>query len=506
MTLSETVRASGADTTARNDDAARSGAARDAAAGWGAAGAAAAGVDGAGAEAGAAVTASAPGKLYILGEYAVVEPGRRAVLIAVDRTVRVEAVPREDDGYLRSQGDRPVLRWRHAEPPAGAESPLTDAAPATNTAPASETAPGGVVNLRFDEDPEDFYRYARAALHVVERWRAESGLPARHYALHFSSDLDDARTGAKYGLGSSGAVTVAAIGAVSALYGLRPTPEQTYRLAMLATLRVTRSTSGGDLAASALGGWVSYASPDRESLARAAETETVTEMLRRPWPGLILEQIDAAALPLQVRVGWTGEPADTPSLVGKVRRAARIPDALLERSDALVRDFVTLLRTGNDAAAAAPAGTAPAAGVERTEPAGTVPAAGTGAGGVAPEVDAALARIVPAARALLAELAELRGTVIETPELTALCEAARAAGWNGKSSGAGGGDCGIALAAAGRDPEELSAAWRCEGIRPLDLAVSPAGLRLHQPTQAHPPAPALAHSNHQPTNPEGSTS
>ena len=503
MTLSETVRASGADTTARNDDAALPGAARDAAAGSGAAGAQAtgaetAGVDAAGAEAGAAVAASAPGKLYILGEYAVVEPGRRAVLIAVDRTVRVEAVPREDDGYLRAQGDRPALRWRHGEPPAGAESPGTDAAPAAETAPDAHaeppagTAPGGVVDLRFDEDPEDFYRYARAALHVVERWRAESGLPARHYALHFSSDLDDARTGAKYGLGSSGAVTVAAVGAISALYGLRPTPEQTYRLAMLATLRVTRSTSGGDLAASALGGWVSYASPDRESLARAAETETVTEMLRRPWPGLILERIDAAALPLQVRVGWTGEPADTPSLVGKVRRTARIPDALLERSDALVRDFVTLLRTGNDAAAAAPAGTAPDAG--------------TGAGGVVPEVDVALARIVPAARALLAELAELRGTVIETPELTALCEAARAAGWNGKSSGAGGGDCGIALAAAGRDPEELSAAWRREGIRPLDLAVAPAGLRLHQPAQAHQPAPAPDHPNHQPTDPEGSTS
>ena len=228
------------------------------------------------------------------------------------------------------------------------------------------------------------------------------------------------------------------------------------------------------------------------TVARAAETETVIEMLRRPWPGLILERIDAAALPLQVRVGWTGEPADTPSLVGKVRRTARIPDALLERSDALVRDFVTLLRTGNDAAAAAPAGTAPDAG--------------TGAGGVVPEVDVALARIVPAARALLAELAELRGTVIETPELTALCEAARAAGWNGKSSGAGGGDCGIALAAAGRDPEELSAAWRREGIRPLDLAVSPAGLRLHQPAQAHQPAPAPDHPNHQPTDPEGSTS
>ncbi|MBE8527632.1 hypothetical protein ILP97_60980, partial [Amycolatopsis sp. H6(2020)] len=36
------------------------------------------------------VTTDAPGKLYLLGEYAVVEPGRQAVLVAVDRRVTVQ--------------------------------------------------------------------------------------------------------------------------------------------------------------------------------------------------------------------------------------------------------------------------------------------------------------------------------------------------------------------------------------------------------------------------------
>ena len=48
------------------------------------------------------IVTEAPGKLYVLGEYAVVEPGHRAILIAVDRYVRVEARPAEDAGTLFS--------------------------------------------------------------------------------------------------------------------------------------------------------------------------------------------------------------------------------------------------------------------------------------------------------------------------------------------------------------------------------------------------------------------
>ena len=39
------------------------------------------------------ISASAPGKLYIAGEYAVVEPGHPAILVAVDRFVTVSVSP-----------------------------------------------------------------------------------------------------------------------------------------------------------------------------------------------------------------------------------------------------------------------------------------------------------------------------------------------------------------------------------------------------------------------------
>lgn len=39
--------------------------------------------------------AKAPGKLYIAGEYAVVEPGHPAVIVAVDRFIDVSLSPSE---------------------------------------------------------------------------------------------------------------------------------------------------------------------------------------------------------------------------------------------------------------------------------------------------------------------------------------------------------------------------------------------------------------------------
>ena len=369
------------------------------------------------------VTTDAPGKLYLLGEYAVVEPGRQAVLVAVDRRVTVQLRDLEETGLLESPHapDPTPVTWRH-----GAGGPS------------------------FSEEGQGYYRYVRAAITVVETWRAESGLAPRHYGLRITSGLDDAVSGAKFGLGSSAAVTVAVVGAVAAAYGLDPTPEQVYRLALMATVMVTTLTSGGDLAASALGGWVHYASPDRQAVADMLARDGVSRTLRAPWPGLRLEPALPAGTPLPVRlaIGWTGTPADTPELVGAVRRTARIPQHLLQRSDAAVNAFRAALRAAD------------------------VEAAG---------------KAVEAARAVLAELSALRGTVIETPHLRVLCEAAAAHGWAAKSSGAGGGDCGIALAARETDPGRLGAAWSAAGIRPLDLAVAPEGLRVRRTREEEQP-------------------
>ena len=358
------------------------------------------------------VVARAPGKLYIAGEYAVVEPGHRAVLVAVNRFITLRITPCSPTGgyagTIRSQlydtGSRP---WRHRPQDGLAE------------------AVGG------DDD------YVISAIRVVEALVAEGGGRLGSFDLDISSELDEA-DGRKLGLGSSSAVTVATVRAVAGFYGLSLDDSRVYKLAMLASDAVQPIGSGGDIAASAVTGWVAYASPDRVWLRRARQRAQARggtgDLMESDWPGLRLRRLPVPSVRLQV--GWTGAPASTPALVAGVQAGSRGADDV----------YASFLRASQDCLASL------TAAIEADD---------------AGQVMSAITRN----RALLAQLGRISGRVIETPELTRLVEIARAHGAAAKSSGAGGGDCGIALCPPDKDIAAMSSAWRTASIQPLDLAI-----------------------------------
>lgn len=381
----------------------------------------------------------APGKLFIAGEYAVVEPGEPAVLVAVDRYLTVRLVPSDDVGKVHSSeyGKAPVL-WTRAEGDgAGGES--------------------STVSIVIEHQP---YDYVLSAITVMERLRAERGLPARYFDLHISSELDDS-SGRKFGLGSSAAVTVAVIAALDAFYGTGLGRTDRYRMALLATIEVAPNASGGDLAASTFGGWIRYTAPDRARLRADLARLSVTDTLDSPgW-----EPFSVRALPeppaLRLLVGWTGSPASTERLVGGVRprSGGRRAGAGAEEPSAqgiAYADFVAASRESVDSL------------VESL----TAPD-----GGRTPE-------LVRRHRRLLQGLGISSGIAIETDELRLLCDTAEEHGAAGKPSGAGGGDCGIVLAPVTAPQAELLAAWEATGIRRLDLAVHPAVPAAPAPQEA----------------------
>ena len=356
------------------------------------------------------VVARAPGKLYIAGEYAVVEPGHRAVLVAVNRFITVRITPCSPAGgyagTIRSQlydtGSRP---WRHRPQDGLAE------------------AVGG------DDD------YVISAIRVVEALVAEGGGRLGSFNLGISSELDEA-DGRKLGLGSSAAVTVATVRAVAGFYGLSLDDSRVYKLAMLASDAVQPIGSGGDIAASAVTGWVDYASPDRVWLRRArqrAGAGGMSDLAEADWPGLSIRRLPSPSLRLQV--GWTGAPASTPALVADVQTRSHGAD-----------DYTVFLRDSQDCLARL------ITAIEDDDV-------------------ARIMRQIARNRALLAGLSRIGGRTIETAELSRLVEIALEHGAAAKSSGAGGGDCGIALCPPATDLVALRAAWETAGIRPLDLSV-----------------------------------
>ena len=357
------------------------------------------------------VVARAPGKLYIAGEYAVVEPGHRAVLVAVDRFITVRITPCSPAGEyagtissrLYANGSR---SWRRRPQDGQAE------------------AVGG-------EDD-----YIISAIRVVETLVTQGGGRPRSFDLSVSSDLEE-NDGRKLGLGSSSAVTVATVRAVATFYGMAADDLTVYKLAMLASDTVQPIGSGGDIAASAMTGWVAYTSPDRSWLRRARQRArvggSVSDLVEADWPGLSVRRLPPPSLRLQA--GWTGAPASTPALVADVQAGSHGAD-----------DYAVFLRDSQDCLARL---------ITAIEDDDT----------------AQIIRQIARNRALLAGLSRISGRTIETAELARLVEIALEHGAAAKSSGAGGGDCGIALCTPATDLVALRAAWETAGILPLDLSV-----------------------------------
>lgn len=351
------------------------------------------------------ISQAAPGKLYVAGEYAVVEPGHRAVLVAVDRFITVRITPAEHAGRITS--------------PLYATGQLT-----------WYRRPGdGMVEV--EQRIED---YVVSAIRTVERMVRDGGGHLGFFDLDVVSELDDGE-GRKLGLGSSAAVTVATVRAVAQLYDLPLDDLAVYKLALLASDAIQPIGSGGDIAASAFTGWVDYSSPDRAWLHRARTTTEVEELVSRDWPGLDIRRLPTPSL--RLHAGWTGAPASTPRLVSEVR--TRVQDGGDASYAAFLRESQTCV-----------AGLVEALGADDTP-------------GVARRIDQA--------RELLADLAAAGGITVETPLLRRLVEIARSFGIPAKSSGAGGGDCGIALCPPGSPLEAMFAAWSDAGVRPLDLSV-----------------------------------
>ena len=229
----------------------------------------------------AAVEATAPGKLVLLGEYAVLE-GAPAVVTAVARRARVRLRVTEAPGWrVTAPGllDGPAeatveaggtLRWR--DPEAGARLELLSGLVRAMAA-AGLADPGRTPALELELDTTAFFQEA---------------LPGRH----------------KLGLGSSAALTVALAVALAAAGGGEgvPAPEGGW---LPALVRLHRAAQGGrgsgiDVAASLLGGIVRY------RLGEGGRPEAAP-----------------AALPggLGLRFVWTGRSAGTAGFLARLAAA-----------------------------------------------------------------------------------------------------------------------------------------------------------------------------------------
>ncbi|TFD17234.1 mevalonate kinase [Cryobacterium sp. TMT4-10] len=339
------------------------------------------------------IRTSAPGKLFLLGEYAVLE-GAPALLTAVDRRVLVSI----DD--IDDLNDPASGAWQ-----------LTAAGLGI-----------GIENLTLNTDgalPAGLDPRLRARLTLFDAVRetvlARAPRPVRPLRISIDSTAFS-RGGHKLGLGSSAAVAVTLTAALARSAGLDLGSEELFRLAHAAHRSAQNGTgSGGDVAASVYGGLIGY-TPGADPV-------------RLRWP---------AGLSLMAVV--TGEGSLTTRLVGRVAEYAATDAA------GYAADLSRL------------AGLAARAETALADPAGFL--------GLAADYFAALALLDAHA-----------GAGIVTERHLELQAFAHREGGVFKTSGAGGGDVGLAFSLSGEPTERLSAALEAAGATVVPLGFSAPGLQ-----------------------------
>ena len=357
------------------------------------------------------ITSKAPGKLFIAGEYAVVEPGHDAIVAAVSRYLTVTIDEATSVGTLTStQNPDVVVEW---------------------------TRKGEVFRAKGDHP----YKLVEEAILVAEQYIRECGTPTNAlYSLSITSELDDAKRGIKYGLGSSGAVVVATIQAVLDFYETPRTPLLVYQLSVLTNLRLSQRGSFGDIAASSFGGMVYYTSPDRSELLELLQTKSIKEICDANWKGLTIERLPEIP-DFTLLVGWTEQVAITDSLIQATEKKRKVATdsafykEFLKKSHAIVQGIQSAWN----------------------------------------EQDiSALQEGIRTNRALLNEFAREMQLEIETPALQTLCNIAEQVGACAKTSGAGGGDCGICFTQSEQQRQQIENQWDKAQIQVLPLSIAEA--------------------------------
>ena len=225
------------------------------------------------------------------------------------------------------------------------------------------------------------------------------------------------REGKKFGIGSSGSVVLLTLKAMAAFYDFPLSADLLFRLACLVLIRRGDNGSMGDLACIAYEGLVSYRSFDRRALAEQLQNQDLNQVLALDW-GYEIRPL-APQLAYTFLVGWTQEPAISRDLINQVRSA--IGPVFLEGTEQAVQDLLVAFQ----------------------------------------EADRDLAwSSIRRASDLLLSLSEL----IYTKKLAQLKRAEEGLKVIAKSSGAGGGDCGIALAFEEAAAQEIVRRWQEAGI------------------------------------------
>ena len=269
-----------------------------------------------------------------------------------------------------------------------------------------------------DLRPDSSYDLIQETVALVEEYLTAQEVELQPFSLDVRGKME--REGKKFGLGSSGSVVVLVIKAMLAFYERLADRELLFKLASAVLLKRGDNGSMGDIACIVSEDLILYQSFDREKVAQWLEKEDLPTVLARDW-GFSISSVEPA-LKFDFLVGWTKEVAVSSHMVKQIKN--NMNASFLLASKETVANLVKALETDQEETI-----------IDLLEQA--------------------------------SQLLEGLSSDIYTPSLRQLKDASRDLKAVAKSSGAGGGDCGIALSFDQDSTTLLKKRWADLGIELL---------------------------------------
>ena len=318
------------------------------------------------------------GKLYIAGEYSVLTPNQSAIIKNIDIFMQAEIKFSEKYSIYSDMYDYSVT---------------------------------------LEEDDEN-YSLIRETVKTVNEYLQLKGLERQPFDMKITGKME--KNGKKYGIGSSGSVTVLTVKAMSKLYSYEISSEEIFKLSSYVLLKGGDNGSMGDIACISYGSPVMYTSFDRNFIKEKMKNSSLAEIMNLEW-GYKIEKIHCPEK-YEFLVGWTGIPSISGKMIIEVKNS--INKEFLEKSEEIVRNLKNGIEQGNK-------------------------------------------EIISENVEENSKLLKMLHEKIYSQKLLELVESAEGLDICAKSSGAGGGDCGIAISFNRNDTEKLLERWESRGIELL---------------------------------------
>jgi len=361
---------------------------------------------------------SAPGKLMIAGEWAVLEPGNPSIVAAVNKRVHCKILESKEieielkDFSVKSSA---VFKNNNLE-----------------------------FTTKLTEEEKKKLIFTKAAIETTFRYLGK----CKSFKITTRGENTTIK-GKKIGFGSSAASTVAIIASLLAFNNhdikSRQGKDLIYKLASIAHYNSQgKMGSSFDIAASTYGGIFSYTRFDPVWLEEKIQENKTQGIMKKDWPGFHVEELKIPE-DLFLIVAWTEEEASTTEMIKKMNDFLK-RDAVLYCTiyDKIANNVYEIIDAWND------------------------------------EENDRILELIRKNVLILRELTNKSKIDIETRELRKLAEISEKYGGAGKLSGAGGGDCGIAISFNNETMKKIAEALKKEGFILIDATIDKEGVRIER--------------------------